>query len=116
MIYSQNRTQRHLANYFPLLWLLGVRGCATTVGCDRAFGLTLGDKGDVSSRELAQFAVVEAGRPMVVVVVVVYATDSGALWGTEDGRDRAEPVELKGQCQDRRLSLAGRISRDWQRW
>lgn len=91
MIYSQNQTQRHLTNYFPLLWLLGVRGCATTVGCDRAFGLTLGDKGDVSSRELAQFAVVEAGRPMVVVVVV-YATDSVVSGGprmAETGQSRS---------------------------
>lgn len=61
------------------------------MGCDRAFGLTLGDKGDVSSRELAQFAVVEAGRPMVVVVVV-YATDSVVSGGprmAETGQSRS---------------------------
>lgn len=33
---------------------------------DPAFGLTLGDKGDVSSRQPARFAVAKAGRPTVV--------------------------------------------------
>lgn len=35
-------------------------------GADPAFGLTLGDEGDVSSRQLARFAAVKAGRPAVV--------------------------------------------------
>ena len=33
---------------------------------DPAFGLTLGDEGVVSSRQLAQFAAVKAGRPTAV--------------------------------------------------
>lgn len=53
---------------------------------DPAFGLTLGDEGDLSSRQLARFAVVKAGRP--VVVVLCYR--QGGLWRTEDGDGQSQ--------------------------
>lgn len=57
---------------------------------DPAFGLTLGDEGDLSSRQLARFAVVKAGRP---VVVVFYAIDRAVSGGPKMATGKANLVE-----------------------
>lgn len=78
------------SNCFLLLWLLGARGAQPPLWvADPAFGLTLGDEGNVSSRQPARFAVVKPGRPAVVGCL---GYRECGLRRTEDGRERPEPV------------------------
>lgn len=81
-----------------------VGGSASRWAADPALGMDLGDEG-LEQQTAGPFAVSSPWWWWSVRQMC-------SLWRPEDA-ERAKPVWLEGQCQDRiRLSLAGRTSRD----